>query len=1310
MLIANADRLTEIECHSSNLINTDLSECKLLQRIDISDCPALGTGIGAQPILNIQNCKYLRYCDCRNTQLTAIYTMQAGGNLEEIYYPESIQTIQVTNQTYLKVLGIPYGEDEEGNPIVCRNLADVQIINCNRIKYMHTPYLEDDELNFDSIKYVQNLKLQNSLKGLKSIKFQGFNKLKTIDISSMYEIDTLGFDNMLNTGDVATLESIKLADCPLITTVSFNVSDADHKVEFAKNTVIDLGGMQSVDRIESNTSIKGLKTIVIPTSIKRLGFTTEYGDRISDIKNIWSCNVNHTTDDYQGMDLKDISLDYLDMSGLTSIVNGLNFYLAPTNQHPNMNTLRDGVTLPYFKPEGTIDLSEYEGSMNEMLKGIDLEKLEVIINGRRPQTELIGLFEGATISGSSEMIAKVNNILDHYPNANVWDRLFKHADIGFDTTDIEIPSDTSGRTMSLAEMFKGTSVSTDIFIGDNIANVSEMFRDCVNMVEYKENWAKEYMNGIIPDRCYFGTGGDLDFVPATWGGYGFFANVVSEIEITIPSDNYELSLINPANMVSLGVVKWGDKSVDFLGEENGYNHIYKKAGVYTVKGHFTFGNDAPPTTTMKNVLTKVNYLATDTVNFNQAFKGCDRLTTVNLKNLYPETMLEMFYGCSTLTSTNFSTFDTSNVTNMRGVFYDCIALRSLDLSNFITSKVTNMYGMFYNCSVLGSLDLSNFNTSKVENMYGMFYGCKALTELNVSNFDTSKVTTMAYMFFNCTGLTELDLSNFNTGSVTRMEYMFARCTGLTNLDLSMFDTKNVTAMFDMFYTCTGLTELSVSNFDTSKVTDMQSMFNRCSELLALDLSSFKGDLVTTTQYMFSGCTKLQTLSLDNFNTPKLTNVRYMFSGCSNLTELDLSAMVTDSVTSMYSMFINCSNLRTLDLSNFNTANVDNMQYMFSSCSALQTLDISNFDTSKVTTMQNMFVNCNALQSLNLSHFNTEKVNNMYGMFYGCNSLTTLDVSSFDTKNVTSMYGMFYGCGLVETIDVSKFNTSNVDSMQYMFNGCSSLRSINLSNFDTTNVTNMQSMFYDCRKLTELDLTSFNTKNVAIMEYMFFNCMSLRTLTVPNFNTGKVTKMQSMFNGCSSLTSLNLSSWNTSNVFEMQNMFYGCSKLSSLIITSFNTKKVEDMQGMFYGCIGLTELDLSSFDTTSVTNMESMFENCKFNVDFSGKNTSNLINAYKMFKGFGGTSINMSGCRLTKSVNNNEFITNATNLTDLIAPTDIKVNINVLANKLTVDSLLSLIDGLAEVATTQTLDIGSTNLNKLTDEQILVATNKNWTVC
>ena len=1309
MLIANADRLTEIECHSSNLINTDLSECKLLQRIDISDCPALGTGIGAQPILNIQNCKYLRYCDCRNTQLTAIYTMQAGGNLEEIYYPESIQTVQVTNQTYLRVLGIPYEMTEDGVEKACRNLANVQISNCNRIEYMHYPYIEGEPLNFKSIKYVQQLKLVNSLRGLNAIKFQGFNKLKTIDISSMYDMSILGFDDMSGADDVATLESVKLSDCPLITAITFNVSSNDYKVEFANNTSIDLGGMQSVNTIESNTSIKGLKTIILPTSIKKISFVNLYGNNKSDIKNLWSCNVNHNTDGFEGMDLKDISLDYLNMIGLTNIVKGVNFYLAPTEQHPNMNTIRDGKTLPYFKPEGTIDLSEYTGSMEEMLKGVNLDKLEVIINGKRPQTELVGLFEGATISGNEESIAKVNGILSHYSDSTVWDRLFKDANIGFETTDIEIPSEVTGRRMSLASMFRGTSVSKDIYIEDNIDNVSEMFRNCVNMVEYKENWAREYINGIVSDRCYFGTGGDLDFVPAEWGGYGFYPNVVSEIEVYIPEDDYELILVDPANVLSRGVIKWGDRSVDFLGDENGYGHVYAKSGVYTIKGHFTFGNDAPPTLTMRRVLTKVNCIATDTTNFNQAFKNCEKLISVNLNNIKPTSMVETFYNCSTITTIDLSGLDTTENTNMKSTFYGCKALRSIILDNMSTGKVEDMYGLFYNCENLSTIDLSSFNTENVENMYGMFYGCKSLTELNLDGFNTRNCTNMAYMFFNCTGLTTLDLNSFVTTNVIKMEYMFARCTGLTSLDLSMFDTTNVTSMFDMFYTCTALETLLLTNFDTRKVTDMQSMFNRCSALRSLDLSSFRGDLVTTVQYMFSGCSSLESLLLTNFNTPVLTNVRYMFSGCTTLTELNLSAMITTNVNSMYSMFINCSSLRSLDLSNFDTSNVENMQYMFSSCSALQTVNVSSFDTGKVTTMQNMFINCNNLQSLNLSNFNTEKVNNMYGMFYGCSSLTELNVSSFNTANVKSMYGMFYGCNLVENIDVSNFTTTNVDNMQYMFYGCQSLLSLNLSKFDTTNVNSMQSMFYDCRKIDNLDLSSFNTRNVTNMEYMFFNCANLKSVTTSSFNTANVTKMQNMFAGCSSLTTLDLSNFNTAKVDSMQFMFYSCSKLTNLVITSFDTRKVTDMQNMFYNCSSLTTLDLSSFDTASVTNMESMFESCKFNVDFSGKNTSNVQNAYKMFKGFGGTSINMNNCSLASSTNNTDFITSST-ITDLISPRNISSNINISANKLTLDSLLSLINGLADVPKTQTLDIGGTNLAKLSEDQLLVAINKNWTVC
>lgn len=1417
MLIANASRLTEIECHSPNLINTDLSECKLLQKIDLSDCTALGTGIGAQPILNIQGCNYLRKCDCRNTQLTAIYTMQAGGNLEEIYYPDTIQSIQLTNQTYLHTVGIPYGYDnlllgEEWSygdsinevnmknfiPVIfntsytfdnthdagviniveyndyyeemkttvidttkgenkfttgnytkylkisfngwngwngddsgygvkeirltpteylninrqCRSLANVEITNCSNIKHIHYPYTADEGIVFEPMKYVQNLTLTNSLIGLTSMSFNGFNKLKSISLGSLHNLKFLGFDDMMTIADTASLESFKISDCPLITEVTFNVSDANHKIEFMPGTVIDLGAMQSVHTIQSNASIKGLETIILPTTLKTLDFVCEYGDKRTDIKNLWSCTVNHNTDGFEGMDLQDITLDLLDMSGLTNVMKAKNFYLAPTVYHPNMNTMRDGELLPYFIPEGRIDLSGYTGSMIAMLKGIDLSKLEVIINGRRSHTDLTSLFEGAILQKTDKfnMVDKVNEILSHYPYSINWTNLFYGADVCFDTVDIDIPDDGSGRTMNLSGMFRATSVKTDIKISNNIENVSDMFRNCVNMVEYLENWNEDYPNGLVPDRCYFGTGGDLDFVPADWGGYGFYPNVVTEIEINVPTDNYEFILISPENMLSRGVVKWGDSMVDFIGENGNYGHTYKKSGVYTVKGHFTFGNNVQPTTSMQQVLTAVNYMATDSTDLSQAFNGCNNLTRACLDGLNVTSLLETFRNCTLVTDIDLSACDTSKVTSMRETFYNCTSLVRLDIDGLKTDNVESMYGMFYGCEVLPSLNLSSFNTKKVNAMQYMFYNCKLLKSIDVSGFDTSNVNNMAYMFYNCAAITELNLTNFITEKVTDMAYMFGRCGLLTSLDLKSFDTSNVTSMLDMFYSCTSLMTLDVSNFNTKKVTDMSSMFNRCTVLESLDLSNFNGDELIDGQYIFSGCNNLTSLKLDNFNTPKLEDMRYMFSGCMSLTELDLSAMITGNVTTMYSLFINCSKLRSINLTGWKTGNVTNMQYMFNGCSALESVDVSGFDTSKVTTMHSMFINCNALKTLDVSGWDTSNVTTMYDMFYGCGSLATIDVSNFKTNKVNTMYGMFYNCGSVEVLDVSGFETDRVDNMQYMFYGCNSVLELDVSNFNTSNVITMQGMFYGCKNVKVLDLSKWDTKNVAMMQNMFQGCSSVLELNLSSFITNKLNRIQYMFYGCTSLQKLDLRNFNTSSIIDMQYLFYDCSALKELYLTDWNTKNVSEMQYMFYNCKSLSELDLTSFNTSNVTNMEGMFENCNFNVNFNGKSTSKVISAGSMFKNFGGTSIDMTGCKLSSSVNNNDFLFNAANLEDFIPPIDIRVNINIRSNKLTVNTLLLIIDALAEVDSTQTLDIGSVNLAKLTDEQILVAIDKNWSIC
>ena len=68
-----------------------------------------------------------------------------------------------------------------------------------------------------------------------------------------------------------------------------------------------------------------------------------------------------------------------------------------------------------------------------------------------------------------------------------------------------------------------------------------------------------------------------------------------------------------------------------------------------------------------------------------------------------------------------------------------------------------MSRMFSSCSSLTSLDVSSFNTSNVTDMSYMFSNCSALTSLDLSNFNTSKVTTMNYLFNGCLNLKSIKL-------------------------------------------------------------------------------------------------------------------------------------------------------------------------------------------------------------------------------------------------------------------------------------------------------------------------------------------------------------------------------------------------------------------------------------------------------------------------------------------------------------------------------------------------------------------------
>lgn len=173
-------------------------------------------------------------------------------------------------------------------------------------------------------------------------------------------------------------------------------------------------------------------------------------------------------------------------------------------------------------------------------------------------------------------------------------------------------------------------------------------------------------------------------------------------------------------------------------------------------------------------------------------------------------------------------------TDSSNMFHYLPDLSSLDLSSFDTSQVTDMRYMFSELSMLADLNLSNFDTSKVTNMEGMFSDMSKLTSLDLSSFDTAHVINMCLMFSFASKLVSLNLSNFNTSQVTLMSRMFANMPNLANLDLSNFDTSQVTEMTNMFYNTPNLTSLDLSTFNTSKVTDMNSIFALANSYVSKD--------------------------------------------------------------------------------------------------------------------------------------------------------------------------------------------------------------------------------------------------------------------------------------------------------------------------------------------------------------------------------------------------------------------------------------------------------------------------------------------
>lgn len=524
------------------------------------------------------------------------------------------------------------------------------------------------------------------------------------------------------------------------------------------------------------------------------------------------------------------------------------------------------------------------------------------------------------------------------------------------------------------------------------------------------------------------------------------------------------------------------------------------------------------------------------------FDGSKNLRSIKLpKGFIGSSVTDLnatFKGCERLTELDLSGSNSENVKDMNKMFYGCRALSKLDLTDFKTGQVTTMEKMFCICSTLETLDVSSFNTENVTTMLGMFNNCSSLRSLDLPGFNTANVTQMSSMFEKCSSLRSLDLSSFNTRKVANMQNMFEGCTNLESIDLSSFDTENMISMTGMFFSCTKLETLDLSSFATPKMETMPDAFGKCENLKTIYVSSaFTTDKVTVDVSAFDGC-----VNLPNFNPAKTDKAMAHTGAGGYLTAATASWVRWDAPTGTLSFHrgatkpagVNILALGTGTYPNWDThaAEIKKVVFKagfrdethwtcskwFSGCTNLTSIEgIENLNTSNVTYMNEMFDQCSNLETLDLSHFNTEKVENMSNMFNGCTKLHDLNISSFNTENVTNMYGMFYGCSSLETLDLSHFNTKNVlyTGLCYMFNGCSSLSSLDVSNF-TTDKPRMQldGLFQGCSSLQTLDLSSFSTGGANSVNDMFDGCSALRTIYVSKlFTFNRGVSSSNMFRDC-----------------------------------------------------------------------------------------------------------------------------------------------------------------------------------------------------
>lgn len=345
--------------------------------------------------------------------------------------------------------------------------------------------------------------------------------------------------------------------------------------------------------------------------------------------------------------------------------------------------------------------------------------------------------------------------------------------------------------------------------------------------------------------------------------------------------------------------------------------------------------------------------------------------------------------------------------------------------------------------------------------------------------------------------------------------------------------------------------------------------------------------------------------------------------------------------------------------------------------------------SNMATLNHTFYDCSNLTSF--PDFDSRKLKYCNYTFEYCTRLTDINLDLF--KNTLNLDWCF--CDASNIPVPTYLNFPKITSMQNTFAYNVNTTSLTL---DAPNVRNLQGCFYQNERLFSLNLEKCT--QVTNLNSAFARCYSLIRLKLPNLS--KITKFDNVFNSCSNLTELDLTTLNP-NIRTLNGLFEDCTNLVRVNFPSYNLDKVTSVRGMISSCYKLLINFLSKIPNVEYAG--DFIYDCRNiqNLDFSSwekvtnlgiqrcLDLSTLSLGNKPFL----QSLLISSCSKLQTLYISSFGSELTNLSFIYC------------SKLEYNSIMNIINALP--TTSGTLALGTTNLNKLSDSDKAIATNKGWTL-